>query len=225
MRRKTIIVLAITFMVTVMVTAFSYLYISQILRQRITNAYETQAASPSNSPTSRATMFPISAARGRHQRSRSRSRAPSPNTCRRIPTLNNMLESDVGLLALSSTTLRSSTPTAKPCCTPIRKWSASQSRLVRTFARCSMPASGSRFAWCRSRRGLRRELSAATQWRSLSARSASESPRFFCKSEITPRLMHAVLFFDRVDFRFAVACRRHFEPRPRSAEGNQPQPR
>ena len=41
MRRKTIIVLGITFMVTVMVTAFSYLYISQILRQRITNAYES----------------------------------------------------------------------------------------------------------------------------------------------------------------------------------------
>jgi signal transduction histidine kinase len=41
MRRKIIIVLAITFMVTVMVTAFSYLYISVILRQRITNAQET----------------------------------------------------------------------------------------------------------------------------------------------------------------------------------------
>src|SRR5580658_11111472 len=40
MRRKTIIVLGITFMVTVMVTAFSYLYISVILRQRINNAYE-----------------------------------------------------------------------------------------------------------------------------------------------------------------------------------------
>src|SRR5260370_29003616 len=41
MRRKAIIVLAITFMVTVMVTAFSYLYISQILRQRITSTYES----------------------------------------------------------------------------------------------------------------------------------------------------------------------------------------
>src|SRR5579863_5974356 len=41
MRRKAIIVLAITFMVTVMVTAFSYLYISQILRQRINSAYES----------------------------------------------------------------------------------------------------------------------------------------------------------------------------------------
>ena len=41
LRRKTIIVLTITFMVTVMVTAFSYLYISQILRLRIANAYET----------------------------------------------------------------------------------------------------------------------------------------------------------------------------------------
>jgi len=41
LRRKTIIVLVITFMVTAMVTAFSYLYISQILRLRIANAYET----------------------------------------------------------------------------------------------------------------------------------------------------------------------------------------
>lgn len=41
MRRKVIIVLAITFMVTTMVTAFSYLYISQILRQRINSAYES----------------------------------------------------------------------------------------------------------------------------------------------------------------------------------------
>jgi signal transduction histidine kinase len=40
-RRKTIIVLVITFMVAAMVTAFSYLYISQILRLRIANAHET----------------------------------------------------------------------------------------------------------------------------------------------------------------------------------------
>src|SRR4029077_18216776 len=40
MRRKVIIVFVITFMVTVMVTSFSYLYISQILRQRISSAYE-----------------------------------------------------------------------------------------------------------------------------------------------------------------------------------------
>src|SRR5579863_2702996 len=41
LRRKTIIVLVITLMVTTMVSAFSYLYISQILRLRIANAYET----------------------------------------------------------------------------------------------------------------------------------------------------------------------------------------
>ena len=41
MRRKTIIVLVITLMVTVLVSAFSYLYISQILRLRIVSAYET----------------------------------------------------------------------------------------------------------------------------------------------------------------------------------------
>jgi signal transduction histidine kinase len=41
LRRKTIIVLVITVMVTAMVAAFSYLYISQILRLRIANANET----------------------------------------------------------------------------------------------------------------------------------------------------------------------------------------
>src|SRR5579863_7830597 len=41
LRRKTIIVLVITLMVATMVTAFSYLYISQILRLRIANANES----------------------------------------------------------------------------------------------------------------------------------------------------------------------------------------
>jgi signal transduction histidine kinase len=41
LRRKTIIVLTITLMMTVMVSAFSYLYISQILRLRLENANET----------------------------------------------------------------------------------------------------------------------------------------------------------------------------------------
>ena len=41
MRRKIIIVLAITFMVTIMVAAFSYLYISLILHKRIRNDYES----------------------------------------------------------------------------------------------------------------------------------------------------------------------------------------
>jgi signal transduction histidine kinase len=41
LRRKTIIVLVITLMVTAMMCAFSYLYISQILRLRIANTYET----------------------------------------------------------------------------------------------------------------------------------------------------------------------------------------
>ncbi|MGA8869268.1 MAG: ATP-binding protein, partial [Candidatus Sulfotelmatobacter sp.] len=43
MRRKIIIVFSITCMVTVMVAAFSYLYISQILRLRAINTYENAA--------------------------------------------------------------------------------------------------------------------------------------------------------------------------------------
>jgi signal transduction histidine kinase len=43
MRRKTQIVLAITFMVAALVSFFSYIYISEILQQEITNARETAA--------------------------------------------------------------------------------------------------------------------------------------------------------------------------------------
>ena len=41
MRRRTQIVLGITLMVFVLVCAFSYIYISELLRQRVTTAYET----------------------------------------------------------------------------------------------------------------------------------------------------------------------------------------
>jgi signal transduction histidine kinase len=48
MRRKTKIVLAITFMVAVLVLAFSYIYISELLRQRVTTARESAAQLTSN---------------------------------------------------------------------------------------------------------------------------------------------------------------------------------
>src|SRR5580700_2322960 len=41
MRRKTQLVLAITFMVAALVCGFSYVYISQMLRQRVTFAHDT----------------------------------------------------------------------------------------------------------------------------------------------------------------------------------------
>jgi PAS domain S-box-containing protein len=44
MRRKTQIVLAITFMVTALVCGFSYVYVSQLLRQRIAYAHDTAAS-------------------------------------------------------------------------------------------------------------------------------------------------------------------------------------
>jgi len=43
MRRKTQIVLAITFMVAVVVSVFSYVYISQLLRHQVTTAHDTAA--------------------------------------------------------------------------------------------------------------------------------------------------------------------------------------
>jgi signal transduction histidine kinase len=48
MRRKTKIVFAITFMVAVLVLTFSYIYISELLRQRVTTARESAAQLTSN---------------------------------------------------------------------------------------------------------------------------------------------------------------------------------
>jgi PAS domain S-box-containing protein len=48
MRRRTKIVLAITFMVATLVSVFSYIYISQLLRQRVTTAREIAANLTSN---------------------------------------------------------------------------------------------------------------------------------------------------------------------------------
>jgi len=75
LRRKTIIVLVITFMVTAMVTAFSYLYISQMLRLRIENtsitasnlthqlAYAAENAVPDFSSTKLDTNNPVALSR------------------------------------------------------------------------------------------------------------------------------------------------------------------
>src|SRR5258708_27598658 len=96
MLRKTIIVLGITFMVTVMVSAFSYLYISQILRQRITNAHETATRLTQQAAYAAENDIP--------DFSSTRLDTTNPVVVRRalmeyLPTdvsLNNMLQSDVG---------------------------------------------------------------------------------------------------------------------------------
>jgi hypothetical protein len=48
MRRKTTIVLAVTFMVAALVSGFSYLYVSELLRQQVTTALESASQLASN---------------------------------------------------------------------------------------------------------------------------------------------------------------------------------
>jgi len=96
MRRKAIIVLAITLMVVAMVSAFSYLYISQILRQRITNAQETALHLTQQLAYAAENDLPDLGS--------TRVDTNDPEAVRRalidyLPTdvdLNNMLQSDVG---------------------------------------------------------------------------------------------------------------------------------
>jgi signal transduction histidine kinase len=96
MRRKPIIVFAITLMVTVMMVAFSYLYISQVLRLRIENTFETATLLTRQLEYSAHTDLP--------DLSSTRVDTNDPVAVRRayieyLPTdvdLNNMLQADVG---------------------------------------------------------------------------------------------------------------------------------
>ncbi|HEY6770327.1 MAG TPA: ATP-binding protein [Candidatus Sulfotelmatobacter sp.] len=96
MRRKIIIVVAITCMVTVMVASFSYLYISYILRQKISNAQETA--------THLTQQLAYAAENDVPDWSSTRVDTNNPAAVRRalvdyLPTnldINNMLQSDVG---------------------------------------------------------------------------------------------------------------------------------
>src|SRR5260370_7976635 len=114
MLRKTIIVLGITFMVTVMVSAFSYLYISQILRQRITNAHETATRLTQQAAYAAENDVP--------DFSSTRLDTTNPVVLRQalmayLPTdvsLNNMLQSDLG-----NSPFIYAPPLARPTCKPL----------------------------------------------------------------------------------------------------------
>ena len=96
MRRRTKIVLAITFMVAVLVSAFSYIYISQLLRQQITTADATASNLTSN--------LAFLATKAAPDLSSTRVDTSNPQAVRRAITyylgtdrdLNNFLESVVG---------------------------------------------------------------------------------------------------------------------------------
>ena len=96
MRRKTKIVLAITFMVVVMVTAFSYLYISQLLRQRLNNAGDIAQLLGQNIVYSAGNAVPdITSTRIDTQNSRA-VRSAIEGYLRTDANLNDMLDSFVG---------------------------------------------------------------------------------------------------------------------------------
>ena len=96
MRRKTKIVLAITFMVAALVLGFSYIYISELLRQRVTTARESAAQLTSN--------LAYLAANAAPDLSSTKVDTTSPEAMRRAVAyylgtdrdLNNFLESVVG---------------------------------------------------------------------------------------------------------------------------------
>src|SRR5205814_9153119 len=118
MRRRTTIVLAITFMVATLVCAFSYIYISQLLRQRVVTAHETAAYLD--------TQLAYLASNAAPDLTSTRVDTTDPEAVRRAVIyylgtdrdLNTLMDSIVGSVPLF-TTRRSSTLMATRFCTPI----------------------------------------------------------------------------------------------------------
>ena len=146
LRRKTIIVLTITFMVTLMVSAFSYLYISQVLRLRLDNANETakqltrqlayaaENDPPDFSSTAIDTNDPRLGEAGLDRVSADRHRPRT--TCCNPPAVAGS----------SSWTPPSSAPTARLCSTPTPTWWEKSSPRGLISSESSKLASESNFA-------------------------------------------------------------------------------
>src|SRR5207244_13485800 len=100
MRRRTTIVLAITFMVAALVCAFSYIYISQLLRQTVVAAHETAAYLD--------TQLAYLASNAAPDLTRTRVDTNDPEAVRRAaiyylatdPDLSTMMDSIVGSVAI-----------------------------------------------------------------------------------------------------------------------------
>ena len=100
LRRKTIIVLVITLMVTAMVSAFSYLYISQILRLRIVNAYETATSLTHQLAYAAGNAVPDFSSTAVDTSDPAAVRRALADYVQTDVDLNNLLQSDSGRLAI-----------------------------------------------------------------------------------------------------------------------------
>src|SRR2546428_13324570 len=100
MRRKTKIVLAITFMIAVLVSGFSYLYISQVLRQRANSASELAILYTAQLAAAAANAVPDLSSTRADTSTPAAVRAAIAEYPQQDQQLNNMLESVVGDLAI-----------------------------------------------------------------------------------------------------------------------------
>jgi signal transduction histidine kinase len=96
LRRKTIIVLVITLMVTVMVAAFSILYISQILRLRIANANDTATSLTHQLAYAASNAVPDFSSTSIDTSNRAALRRALVDYVQTDVALNNLLQSDPG---------------------------------------------------------------------------------------------------------------------------------
>jgi PAS domain S-box-containing protein len=193
MRRKTKIVLGITLMVFVLVVAFSYIYISELLRQRVTTAYETASLLSQ--------QLAYAAYNATPDLSSTRTDTSNPNAVRTAISdylatdvdLNNMLESVVGNW---------------PIIYDAAVVDTNNKALLHTNPEFAGKAMSERpdFSYVRDagfRRQLRIVYSPATVFEVRTPLQLDGTPfgtvrvgvsTVFLKNEVTPRLRHAVIY-------------------------------
>jgi hypothetical protein len=140
LRRKTIIVLVITLMVTVMVAAFSFLYISQILRLRIAFANELATSLTHQLAYAANNAVPDFSSTSVDTSSTTAVRRALADYVQTDVALNNLLQSDPGDFSFIY-----DVSIAKHCFTPMQVWWGSTLHRVPTSSRLQRPASATRF--------------------------------------------------------------------------------
>ena len=224
LRRKTIIVLVITLMVTAMVAAFSYLYISQILRLRIANANETAANLTHQLAYAVANAVPDFSSTSVDTNNSAAVRRALADYVQTDVALNNLLQSytgdwrfvqDVMIVDVNGKALLHTNASM------VGKVIAPRPNFQKVVS-------------ARFREQIRLVFSPAEVYDVTYPIELNGEPfgtirigvqTIFLKSEVQARLMTGSLYLDRNDLRLVIPGRRNLEPCVGTTEKDQPQSR
>ena len=224
MRRKTKIVLAITVMVVALVAAFAYIYISQLLRQRVTTSHETASYLTSQLAFIATNAVPDLTSTRVDTNNAAAVRSGIAYYLSTDRDLNSMLESvvadwptiyDAAIVDSTGKAILHTNPKLVGKLVPIRP----NFEIVQD---------------ARFRRQLRLVYNTPTVYEVRMPLQLNGAPfgsirvgvsTVFLKNELTPWLHHVVVLSATAILAFIVGCGRPLQPCPRSPRTTKPKPR